>query len=174
LIKQLNYRGFDIEIDSRVNKTVFHHDIKFKNLLFDFGLSPHKTEKLLIKVDSENQQINYPAADFLLNKFDVFAQIKVAPVDILLSMKFRAFMDRQMGRDIYDITFIAPKTKPNYLFLQNAIGVSDPIELKKLILNRIDEFDLIKLESRTQKFLFNPDDVNRIKFFRNFVESYEF
>jgi hypothetical protein len=98
----------------------------------------------------------------------------VMPLDIAVSQKIRAFMDREMGRDLFDLLSILPRSKPNYHYLEQALKISNPNEIKELILKRCDEINIDRTLSRTEPFLFNPDDVNRIKFFRNFVESYEF
>lgn len=173
--KELRLEDINIEVSrTRLNDTVFHHNLRFPGLLFEYEVSPHKNEVLLIKMDSENQGINYSSSIYTLNKFDLDSQIKVIPLDIALSQKFRAFFDREMGRDLFDISSIAPKTKPNYAYLEEALGISNPKQLKEKVLARCEELDLLDLEKRTVPFLFKETDVSRIRYFQDYMKQYEF
>ena len=111
--KRLAGEGYKIEIRN-IFKGAFHSYIAFNNVLYEHKLSPHKEEKLVIRLDSEAQKINYKPAQFILNRFDVFTRINVVPESILLSQKLLAvlFRKRPMGRDFYDVIFLLSKTKP--------------------------------------------------------------
>lgn len=175
IVYDLSKLGFKLEITkTRLNDTVFHHNIKFLELLFHYGIAGHINQKLMIKVDSENQGIEYNYDSFDLNRFDVRSKIKVMPIDIALSQKFRAFFDRAMGRDLFDISSLISRTKPNYNYLKQALGINEPAELKSRVLARCDELELADLEKRALPFLFNKDDLNRIKFFKDEMQQYEF
>jgi predicted nucleotidyltransferase component of viral defense system len=173
LSKSLNKLGYKIDIDTKCSKNVFHHDIKFENLLHELNISPHPNTKLLIKVDSQDQGVDYQASTAILSKFDTFTEVRVAAPDILLSMKLKALMSREMGRDLYDISFIAAKTKPNYSFLEETLDIKNPQELKTKLLKRLKDIDIERLKTRTQKFLFNSDDIKRITCFKDFVKQWE-
>lgn len=171
LIKQ----NIKIEIKkTRLNETVFHHNICFPELLYDYDLTPHKNQNFLIKADSQDQGMNYEANNYNLNYFDVDTKIKVMPLDIALSQKIRAFMDREMGRDIYDISCIAPQTKANYDFLDKALGIKTPVQLKEVLLKRVEALDLEQLEKRALPFLFRKEEVSRIRNFKDFIKQHEF
>ncbi len=172
--KQLNFLGLETEINSRKNKTIFHHDIKFTDILFKLGLSPHKNQKLKIKVDSENQGINYEARVFTLNKFNIVHKIRTLPLDIALSQKIRAFLDREMGRDVFDISSIAPQTKPNYDYLEQALNITDAKELKEKLIERCNELDFKNLVTRAKPFLFDMESAKHIELFPDFVKQHEF
>jgi predicted nucleotidyltransferase component of viral defense system len=173
--KDLSLMNFDIEIkNTRVNETVFHHNIYFPSLMFNYNLSAHQNQKLLIKVDSQDQLIKYESIVMPLSKFDVFTQIKTLSLDIALSQKFRAFFDREMGRDLFDISSIAPQTKPNYNYLKQALNIDNPLELKKEVLKRCSELDFEQLSKRAKPFLFHEDGVKSILYFKDYMESYEF
>ena len=74
---------------------------------------------LRIRVDTAQQGFAYEPALKLLNKFDVFAGVRVTPIAILLSLEITAAMERKRpkGRDFFDITFLLGQVKPNYAFL---------------------------------------------------------
>jgi hypothetical protein len=56
---------------------------------------------MLIQVDTTAQGYEYKSEIILINKFDVFAEIRVAPLDILLSQKIYTAVNRKRpkGRD---------------------------------------------------------------------------
>lgn len=175
IVKQLSKQNISVEVNkTRLNDTVFHHNICFPELLYNLELSPHKNQNFLIKADSQDQGLHYEPDIYNLNYFDVETKIRVMPLDIALSQKIRAFMDREMGRDIYDISCIAPQTKPNYDFLSRALNIKTPKELKDRLLKRCQELDLNDLETRALPFLFRKEEISRIKNFPDFVKQHEF
>ena len=95
--------GYSVEIKI-VNKGAFQCYIRIPNLLFDNQLSGYKEEKILIQLDTENQNFDYFPKAFLLNKFDIFTKIFYTPKEILLSQKIWAILNRKTpkGRDFYD------------------------------------------------------------------------
>lgn len=174
LLRTIRLELPNAEIDSRVNKTVFHHDLKFPGLLHDYGLTGHKNQKLLIKMDSENQGIDYKYELMTINKFGIQTKVKVMPLDVALSQKIRALMDREMGRDLFDISSISSRTKPNYDYLKQTLNIDNPKDLKEKILERCEELDFTTLEHRATTFLFKKNEANKIRDFRDFVKDHEF
>jgi predicted nucleotidyltransferase component of viral defense system len=173
VIKQgLEREGFQTEME-QVYRGAYHCYIKFPNLLHQAGLSGHREAKILIQLDTEPQNFDFMPEQFLLNKFDVFANIRITPVDLLLSQKITAFLKRKQpkGRDIYDITFLCAKTKPNYVYLEQRLAVKTAKELKELLLNRLETLDLNQQARDVTPFLFYTQDVQRILLFENFVKQ---
>jgi hypothetical protein len=103
----LELEGFLVETNL-VAKDAFHCDLKFPELLFQQGLAPHQQERILIQLDTPAQGYPYPPEVKILNKFDVFTEIRVTPLNILLSQKIYTAVNRKRpkGRDFYDITFL--------------------------------------------------------------------
>jgi predicted nucleotidyltransferase component of viral defense system len=172
---ELRYEGINIDIaKTRRNDTIFHHNLRFLDLLYEYKLSPHKNSVLLIKTDSEDQGIEYAANLVRLNKFDIDCAIKVMPRDVALAQKFRAFFDREMGRDLFDISSIAPTTRPCYKYLEQALGITTPKALKERVIARCEELDIASLVNRAKPFLFKETDISRILYFKDYMMSYEF
>ncbi|MBU1256289.1 nucleotidyl transferase AbiEii/AbiGii toxin family protein, partial [Patescibacteria group bacterium] len=111
----LRLEGFEVETRN-VSKGAYRCYIKFPSLLYQQKLSPYKEEKILIQVDTAGQGFEYEPEIRILNKFDVFTEIRVTPMDILLSQKIYTAVSRKRikGRDFYDISFLMGLTKPNY------------------------------------------------------------
>jgi predicted nucleotidyltransferase component of viral defense system len=173
--KQLSLEGLNIDIaKTRMNETIFHHNLRFMDILFNYGLSPHKNSVLLIKADSEDQKIEYSPEIFRLNKFDIVSTIKVMPRSVALAQKFRAFFDREMGRDLFDISSLAPTTKPCYRYLEQALGITNANTLKERVLARCEELDIPALVDRAKPFLFKEEDINRILYFKDYMQQHEF
>ena len=171
----LEREGFEIEME-QVYKGAYHCYIKFPNLLHQAGLSGHKAAKILIQLDTEPQNFDFEPERFLLNKFDVFASIRTTPLDLLLSQKITAFLKRKQpkGRDIYDITFLCSKTRPNYAYLEQRLTIRTPNELKELLQNRIKQLDLSQQAKDVSPFLFYNQDIQRIHLFEQFVQQTPF
>lgn len=171
----LEREGLDVEMQ-QVYRGAYHCYIKFPKLLYQTGLSGHKDAKILIQLDTEPQNFEYTPENHLLTKFDVFSNIRTTPIDLLLAQKMTAFVQRKQpkGRDIYDITFLSPKTRPNYDYLSQRLGVHSSKELKEILMNRINSLDLNNLARDVSPFLFDPNDIQRIHLFSQFVQQNQF
>ncbi len=103
--QKTNSKEFGAALSSTSFKGAFSADIKITGLLYEKGLSGHKEEKVLVKIDAEPQNFEYLSRRVIINKFDVTVGVGVVPVDILLAQKFYAILKRKraMGRDFYDV-----------------------------------------------------------------------
>ena len=110
-----------------------------------------------------------------LNKFDVFTQIFVTPPAILLSQKIFALLGRKKakGRDFYDVIFLLQKTKPDYEYLKQKVGVEDAGELKNKILKHLKKLNLKELAKDVEPFLFQPSDSKKIILFTEYIKQVE-
>lgn len=172
LQKELEKRGFVIELKF-VTKKAFHCYIKFPELLYKHGISPQKKEKILIQVDTFDQNINYNSTIFILNKFEFFNQVRITPKDIILSQKLWTITQRSRlkGRDFFDIMFLLQTTKPNLLFLQTKFRKKTLQLIIDTILKSIKNADYDQLTKDVQKFLLNSNDAKKIKLFPNFLKQ---
>jgi predicted nucleotidyltransferase component of viral defense system len=170
----LELEGFLVET-SLVAKDAFHCDLKFPKLLFEQGLSPHQQEKILIQLDTVAQGYPYSPEVMIVNKFDVFTEIRVTPLNVLLAQKIHAAVNRKrpMGRDFYDITFLFGKTKPDIEYLYQKMGSSSPERLHQEFLLKIEHFDFEALARDVVPFLISKDQVNRVVKFREFWRQVE-
>jgi len=168
----LQREGFQVEINE-APKNAFHCYLRFPGLLHTQGLSPHQQEKILIQVDTITQGYDYQPDSTILNKFDVFTEVRVTPLDILLSQKIYTALHRKrsMGRDFYDITFLFSRTKPDYGFLQQKMGIATPKILKEEVLARIAGYDFESLARDVAPFLISKQDVLRVQKFKQFWQQ---
>jgi predicted nucleotidyltransferase component of viral defense system len=168
----LTNEGFIVEIHA-IAKGAYHCDIRFPELLFEQGLTPHLGQKLLIRVDTVAQGYKYQPQIRILNQFDVFTEIRVAPLPVLLSQKIFALVNRKRpkGRDFYDVTFLSGMTKPDFGFLKQKMGVDSPEKLRRLVLDRLAGIDLDLLAIDVEPFLLDKTQVKRVRLFRTFWEQ---
>jgi predicted nucleotidyltransferase component of viral defense system len=170
--KQLTREGYDVEIRN-VFKGAFHCYIKFPKLLFGEGLSGHIEEKILIQLDTEPQHFEFQPQPFILNKFDVFTQINITPLDILLSQKINALINRKRrkGRDFFDMIFLLKITRPNYEYLTQKLSIANENQLKETILMVCAETNLAEMANDVEPFLFSPGDSKYIKLFTEYIQQ---
>lgn len=169
----LQLEGYRVEFRT-VSKAAFHCYIRFPNLLYNNKLSGHSEEKIFIRLDTEAQHFEFEPERFLLNRFDVFTEIKVTPVDILLSQKLLAILERKQskGRDFFDVVFLLGKEiKPNYDFLSQKASIENGMQLKDAILYRINSFDMKKLSEDVKPFLIHVKDIKRVHLFKEYLQQ---
>lgn len=172
IAKKLALEGCALETKSSL-KEVFNADIKIKGILFEMGLSGHKEEKILIKLDAEPQRFRYIPERTIINKFDVFLGVSAVPADVLLAQKFCAILMRKraMGRDFYDALFLAGKTKPNFAYLKKCAGVKNKEELKFVLLKHCAKLNFKLLAHDVEQFLFSPADAKKVLLFAEYIKT---
>lgn len=170
----LELEGFQVEI-SQVAREAFHCYLRFPELLYRQGLSPHHQGKILIQVDTVAQDYDYQPEVKILNKFDVFTEVRVTPLDLLLSQKIYTAVNRKRakGRDFYDITFLFSRTKPDFGYINQKMGIDSPERLREELLERIEEYDFEALADDVAPFLISQAHVKRVIKFREFWKQAE-
>lgn len=170
----LELEGFDVEI-REVARGAYHCYLRFPQLLYEQGVSVHLDEKILIQVDTAAQGYDYQPQLVVLNKFDIFTQIRVTPLEVLLSQKIFTAINRKRakGRDFYDITFLFSKTKPDFSFLEQKMAIHSPAELRDVLLEKIAGYDFEALAKDVAPFLVSQDEVKRVLLFREFWQQVE-
>jgi len=170
LIKQ----GYKAKVRN-VFKGAYRCYIKIPRILFDNNLSGFEEEKIMIQIDTMPHDFKYNPDKRILNKFDVFTQINITPLDILLSQKIYAILNRKRakGRDFFDVIFLLQKTKPNYKYLKMKIGLENSEELKKLLLDWMRKVKPSEMAKDVEPFLFNPLDSKKVKMFSEYINQIE-
>jgi predicted nucleotidyltransferase component of viral defense system len=171
----LQNEGLACEIQV-VSAGAYRVKVRLPGILYDTDLSAHPQEKSLIHIDSLAHKFKYEPDKKLLNKFDVFTEIFVTPLDIVLSQKIYAAINRRTakGRDFFDIVFLSAMTKPNYAYLKDKINVSNEADLKARLESELKELDFKELGRDVQNFLFDPGDVARVELFPEFIRQVDY
>jgi predicted nucleotidyltransferase component of viral defense system len=140
-------------------------------MLFDLGLTGHREERLLLKVEAQDQGVPYQPVVATINRMGFFFGVQVPPIDVLCAMKFAAILARQKGRDFYDAIFLLSKTKPNLDFLSARAGISTIDELKTAIAERLKNVDLNYKKRDFSHLVFNEQNAERILQFPDVVAA---
>ena len=140
----------------------FRRNIYFPEFLFDLGLSGHREERFLIKVESQDQLVNYKPEIVNIKGCGFFFPMPVPPDGVLSAMKVSAMLNRQKGRDFYDSMFLLSQVLPDFTFLAIRSGISDLEALKKAAKDVIGSIDMNRKMKDFEHLLFNKDNSRKI------------
>ena len=173
VVNYLRNSNIDVETRDKPNPrlTAFRRNLYFPQMLFNLGLTGHRDERLLLKIETQNQSVAYQPIVVNINKMGFFFSIQVPPLDVLCAMKFSAILSRQKGRDFYDTIFLLSKTNPNMDFLHAKTGISTMKELKNAMKNRLLEIDLNEKKRDFVHLLFNESNAERILKFGEIING---
>lgn len=173
VVNYLLNSNIDVETRDKPNPrlTAFRRNLYFPQMLFNLGLTGHRDERLLLKIETQNQGVAYQPIVVNINKVGFFFSIQVPPLDVLCAMKFSAILSRQKGRDFYDTIFLLSKTNPNMDFLHAKTGISTMKELKNAMKNRLLEIDLNEKKRDFVHLLFNESNAERILKFDEIING---
>ncbi len=173
VIQYLNRNGFHvITKDKKGDKLqAFRRNIHFPQLLFDLGLTGHKEERFLIKIEAQDQRYIYQPVMVNIKSCGFFFPFPVPPDDILCAMKLSALLSRKKGRDFYDAIFLLSQTKPNYRYLSQKCGIKNVAELKNEVYEVLKVTDLNKKMRDFEHLLFNKEKNKVILRFKDFIDT---
>ncbi len=145
VIQFLTRFGLKVEVRDKENTKLkaFRRNIYFPEFLFDLGLSGHKDERFLIKIESQDQGIIYQPIITNIKGCGFFIPFPMPSNGVLCSMKIAATINRSKGRDFYDLMFLLSQTKPDYDFLSKRCGINNLDELKQAFDNLLTLLTLI-------------------------------
>ena len=173
VIQFLERSGLRVEVRDKENPklTAFRRNIYFPELLFDLGLSGHKEERFMIKIESQDQVIAYSNVMTNIKGCGFFFPFPVPSDGVLCSMKIAAMLTRAKGRDFYDLMFLLPQSTPDYDFLSKRCGIHNLQEFKQATSKLLKTVDLNKKQKDFEHLLFNKTSGEKILRFGEFVES---
>ena len=171
VVSYLQQNNIRVETRDKVNPnlTAYRRNLYFPQMLFDLGLTGHRDERLLLKVEAQNQGVAYHPEVATINRMGFFFNIQVPPLDVLCAMKFAAILARGKGRDFYDTIFLLSKTIPNMDFLRARVGIGSLDDLKTAITDKLKEVDLNHKRRDFVHLLFNEANAERILLFESVV-----
>jgi predicted nucleotidyltransferase component of viral defense system len=164
VLQFLQHNGFQAEVRDRENSRLqaFRRSFYFPGLLLDLGLTGHREERFLIKVESQDQMVDYKANLVNIRGCGFFFPFPVPPDQVLCAMKVAAMLERQKGRDFYDAMFLLGQTQPDYSFLNVKCHISGPEALKQATEKMIKTVDLKKKSKDFEHLLFNKSNSSLI------------
>lgn len=170
--QELKLAGYDISISYNDEKTVQYAFVKFENLMYDAGISPHKEKKFSTKIEIDT---NPPQGAVLKTDIvNIYFPISFLSYDIssLFAGKLHALLNRKYpkGRDFFDLGWYLSRWKdisPNITLLQNALRQTSwegeiPSEhtWQDFLYTVVEETDWQKVKQDVENFLEKPSDMN--------------
>ena len=173
VLQFLRQSGLDVEAKDHLNPRLkaFRRSIYFPEFLFELGLSAYREEKFLIKVESQDQKINYEPELVNIKGCGYYFPMPVPADAVLCAMKVSAMLDRKKGRDFYDVMFLLSQTLPDFNFLKEKTGISNLAELKTRAKTVIKSVDLKSKKKDFEHLLFDKRNSARILHAEAFFEE---
>ena len=142
--------------------TAFRRTIQFPQLLYDLGLSPYREKKFVLKIEAQDQGVDYPRELFTVNRDGFYFRIPSPSDATLYAMKLSTILHRGKGRDFYDAMFLRSRSEPDMNYLSQREGIATVEELSHRMKQVCDRTDF-KLKAQDFKYLlFRPENSSRI------------
>lgn len=162
--------GFDVTIHPHEGEPVHSAFVRLSGLLYEAGLSPHRTEKLSVRIEIDTRPpAGATTKTTLINRYFLVALLHY-DIPSLMAGKLHALLSRPYtkGRDIYDLLWYlsrADSVDPNVSLLRNALaqtGWSGPQvsaeNWRQVIADKIVALDFEKIAEDVGPFLERPED----------------
>lgn len=172
LMRYLQMQGLRVETrdsDSAI-LSAFRRSIYFPELLFSLQLTGHRDARFLMKIEAQDQGVDYPREMATVKRMGFFFPIAAPPMGVLLSMKLAALLTRQKGRDFYDVIFLWQRTAPDYDFLSHRVGIADASLLLTRLQEVISNTNLSLKQRDFEHLLFDPHKSEQILHFLEIVK----
>jgi len=117
---------YTLTLKAKIEKTVKSAFVKFEGLLFEIGLSPHRSETISIKVELDTNPPSKAIFETSIVRRHCLLNLQHYDKSSLLAGKLHALLSRKYvkGRDNYDLMwYLSDRTwpEPNIAFLNNAL-----------------------------------------------------
>lgn len=163
--------NYNVSLKLKAEKTVKSAFVRFRGLLYEFGLSPLASETVSIKVDVDTNPPLGAGTDSTVVRRHIALNLRHYDKPSLLAGKLHALMTRRYvkGRDVYDLIWYLSDMSwppPNIELLQNALRQTEwsgpdvtTQNWRSLVRQRIDEFNWDQVLRDVQPFLERPEDI---------------
>ncbi|MGM0381272.1 MAG: nucleotidyl transferase AbiEii/AbiGii toxin family protein [bacterium] len=175
LQKNLQLQGYSFAFTEPSAKNVKSSFLKFEDILYESGISNHKSEKLNIKIEIDiNPPAGFQTKSSSINQFFPYI-VHHHDLPSFFAGKLHAILQRAWtkGRDYYDLWFYITRLsslKPNFNYLHNALTQTGyegekitPNNWKKLTAQRVKEAQWDKVQDDVAPFLTHPADLKAFR-----------
>lgn len=166
---------YDVAVKLNERRVVHSAFIRFRGLLHQLGLSPHKSEILAIKLEVDTNPPSNAGLDTTFIQHHVAVHLQHHDKASLLAGKLHAILQREYvkGRDWYDLYWYLSQPQwasPNVAMLNNALVQSgwkkDAITTdnwRGYVLERLDHLDWPQVVMDVQRFLMKQEELTEFK-----------
>jgi len=149
----------------------FRRSLHFPELLFELGLTGHREERFMVKIEAQDQGVRYQPVTAFIKGCGLFFPFPVPSDGVLCSMKIAAMLSRGKGRDYYDVMFLLAQTQPDYDFLAASCGIDNLEQLKEAVEEQLQSADLLHRQRDFEHLLFRRENSKRILHIGEFIRS---
>lgn len=169
----LKNSGFNVELDyvKEDKLKAFRCNLRFPGFAYENKLSPHKDKGFLLKIECQDQGVEYQQTPQIIKRNGYFFNIQAPPVNVLCSMKLSALLQRKKGRDFYDAMFLMSMTPPDIHFLKARQGIKSWEELKEALMRLAEETNLSVKSKDFVHLEITPNSHKKILLFKNYIEQ---
>ena len=140
----------------------FRRTIQFPQLLYDLGLSPYREKKFVLKIEAQDQGVDYQRELFTVNRDGFYFRIPSPSDATLYAMKLSTILHRGKGRDFYDAMFLRSRSEPDMNYLSQREGIATGEELNQRMKQVCDRTDFLLKAQDFKHLLFRPENSSRI------------
>ena len=158
----LTKRGFSLEVDAVERGSLLSGDLRFKGLLHAYGLTQNAGEKLRIKVEANRPDYPLGSEPRVVTGYGEIVPVPFAASGLMLAEKILALLNREMGRDVYDLFFMAARKWTPDAGVLKARAVENA---KEAVLGRIRAWKpkkLFAMARQLEPFLFKPEEAKLV------------
>ncbi|MEA3307254.1 MAG: nucleotidyl transferase AbiEii/AbiGii toxin family protein [Elusimicrobiota bacterium] len=163
--------GYNADVSYNEKQAVQSAFLKFHDLMYEAGMSPHKNQILSIKIEIDSKPPSGAVSETrIINKYFPIAFLSY-DLPSLFAGKLHAILSRKYikGRDYFDLAWYLSKwtdISPNFILLENSLiqtGWKGEMPNKKiwrvLIREKIKKTDWKAVNDDVKNFLENPADM---------------
>ena len=167
--------AYEVDIRERMGPVVQSALVDFPGLLFELGLSPHKGQKISIKIDIDTNPPQHATRETSLIRRHVLLNLMHYDKSSLLAGKLHALVNRShvKGRDVYDLVwYLSDRSwpEPNLSLLraslvQTGMELTDGqvVDWRKLVVERVSAMTWDRVVEDVRPFLERTEDLTLLK-----------
>jgi len=152
----LSLQGFEVRGKAAEKGSLLAGELRFSGVLQAFRVTRDPGEKLRVKVEANRPSYPLTAEARLVSTYGEMVLVPFASPGLIAAEKVLCLLSRELGRDVFDLLFVAGKRwKPDPRILR-AKKVRDPVQA---VLERVSSFGpkgLASMARRLEPFLFDP------------------
>ncbi len=161
--QSLSLQGLSLEMRASEKGSLLSGDLRFQGALQSYKIAENKNEKLKIKLEANRPRYPVAIEPRVISGYGEMFPAPFAASNLIMAEKILALLNRELGRDVYDLFFMAGKKwRPDVRILAGNGVTGEP---QDVILSRLKFFESAKLSAmakRLEPFLFKPEQANLV------------
>lgn len=174
-VKQLAKEDFRIEFTFKKTNNSGIGSMKFIGLLSEVGISSHREEKLIIKIDYAVPEIKPDTEVLILNRFGLVQSVITNTQEFILAQKMRAVLTRKdlQARDFYDVVWLLSRNIRPSSKLFKELGVKTEKELYQRLLEKYQtvKSPIKQFKQKLEPFLIYPQHISYLDVFGDLMKT---